>query len=209
MKKTLLLLTLASLALASCGTLEISLDVTATPTLEVPTLTPRPDTPVPPPPPTFTAIPGLTLDELANAKFHSVSLAEDEADFRFKDGLHYLPEQAQGWGGDWYVRLLMDRVAFGDLDGDGIDDAALIIESKRGGSGLFRELAVVLNRGGSPVNVASTYLGDRVGILSIGIDHGVILLDMLVHGPYDPMLGPSVEKLFRYQWNGTVLVPLD
>jgi len=209
MKRSLLLLTLASLVLASCGTLEITLDVTETPTVEVSTVTPLPDTPVPPPLPTFTAIPRLTLDELANAKFHSVSIKEDEADFRFKDGLYFLPEQAQGWGGDWYVRLLIDRVTFGDLDGDGVDDAAAIFESKRGGSGLFRELAVVLNQDGTPVNVASAYLGDRVGILSISIDHGVILLDMLVHGPYDPMLGPSVEKLFRYQWNGIALVPLD
>ena len=219
MKPQIALLTLASLALASCGTLEISLDVTDTPPA-VPTATVTdPPAPVIPPLPTRTPpaeaptaaepVPDLTLRMLANAAYHSVTLAEDEADFRLEDGVYYLPQQAQGWSGNWFVRLLMDRVAFGDLDGDGAQDAAAVFESQRGGSGLFRELAVMLNRGGQPENAATLYLGDRVTVRTIGIEDGVIFLDMLLHAPYDPMLSPSAETLFRYRWDGASLVPLD
>lgn len=213
MYRTLAVLILTSLALVSCGTLEISLDATVTPAVDTPSATSLPVIAIPDtatPQPTATEpVPDLTLAMLANAEYHSTILDGDEAVFRLADGLYYLPQQAQGWSGNWFVRLWMDRVAFGDLDGDGVQDAAAVFESQRGGSGLFRELAVILNRNGAPLNVATLYLGDRVFVDVVRIKDGVIILDMRLHSLYDAMTAPSAEATFRYRWNGAEVRPVD
>ena len=54
---------------------------------------------------------------------------------------------------------MMDLVAFGDLDGDGIWDAAVVLEANGGGSGTFRSLEAVVNEDGAPVHVASRPAG--------------------------------------------------
>lgn len=217
MKKFILISVLASLALASCGTLEITLDDTPTPRVDTPTVKaviPPDDTPLPPLP-TETAqpistepVPELTLVMLQNAEYHSITLDGDEANFRLEDGLYYLPEQSQGWSGNWFVRML-NRTVFGDLNDDGVQDAVVVFESQRGGSGLFRELAAVLNRNGQPVNIATAYLGDRVIVNSVQIQDGLILVDMLIQGPYDAMLYPTVRTTLKYQLIGMDLTTIN
>jgi hypothetical protein len=210
MKKILTLLILSSLALASCGRLEVSLvTLTAPAPVGTPTYsaaateTPTPYfTPsfTPPPPP----IP-MTFDLLANAEYHSVVLEADQADFRLENGIHSLPHLPEESDSAWYIGM-SNRFAYGDLNGDSQPDAAVILESQMGGTGHFLELAAVLNQNGVPYNISSTYLGDRVIVRSIAIENGVIVLDMVVHGPNDPLMGPSIDKTFQYQLFGTELV---
>ena len=79
---------------------------------------------------------------------------------------------------------LSDAVAFGDLDNDGYEDAAVVTITDPGGSGTFYDLAVVMEEGGQPVNVAIAPLGDRVQIQAVTrdmappIDDGRMLLDL-------------------------------
>ena len=68
-------------------------------------------------------------------------------------------------------------VAFGDLNGDGKKDAAVIINENTGGTGQIRILAIVINRNGKPYNIASQKLGDRVSINSININSEVVTVD--------------------------------
>ena len=63
-----------------------------------------------------------------------------------------------------YYLELMDRVAFGDLNGDGIDDAVVFLRANGGGGnheGLY--LTAVVNEQGQPRHVDSRYLGDSRG----------------------------------------------
>jgi hypothetical protein len=209
MKKLLTLILLLTFTLSACGTLEVGLEPTDSPVSPAST-----DLPLIPPPtltaaPVSTAEPApLTLDVLANAEYHSAALEADEANFQLEDGIHYIPHLPEESDSAWFISL-SNRMAYGDLNADGVQDAAVILESQRGGSGHFRELAVVLNQDGKPFNVASTYLGDRVGINSIDIQSGIIILDMVVHGPNDPLMGPSVKATFKYQLVGDQLVDLD
>jgi hypothetical protein len=98
--------------------------------------------------------------------------------------------------------------AFGDLNGDGVDDAAVILIESSGGSGNFRYLAAVINQGGAPVNVATQFVGDREQVQAIRIDGNEITLEMVAHGPDDPMCCPTQEVTKVYQLQDDQLVEL-
>jgi hypothetical protein len=92
---------------------------------------------------------------------------------------------------------LTDFYAFGDLNADGLDDAAVIVWENTGGSGVFESLLLVLNQpGGIPLQTDAFPLGDRVKINDISIDNSgtqkKINVDMLTHGPNDALCCPTV-----------------
>ena len=95
---------------------------------------------------------------------------------------------------------LDDAIAFGDLDADGIADAVTMLNHYGGGnSGYFKTLVVVINRAGQPVHVASQSLGSRIPIHSLGIENGVITLEMTTHGPADRPCCPTVRTVARFR----------
>ncbi|MGD8985899.1 MAG: META domain-containing protein, partial [Desulfobacteraceae bacterium] len=96
------------------------------------------------------------------------------------------------------IVMLSDHVVFGDLNGDGADDAAVVLISDPGGSGRFRHLGVVINEKGSPQHVASQWLGDRVKVKSLSMSSGEIIVQMMTHGPKDPMCCPSFQVTRNY-----------
>ena len=97
--------------------------------------------------------------------------------------------------------------AFRDLDGDGLDDAAVLLVENSGGSGVFVYLAAVLNQRGKPENVATTLLGDRAQVEELTVESGQIKLKMLTHSPGDPMCCPSEEAQATYSLGENELVP--
>jgi len=98
-----------------------------------------------------------------------------------------------------FVMTSINRTAIGDLNHDGKPDAAVILFSNYGGSGDFAELAAVVNKDGLPKHVASAFLGDRVVIQSLAINKGIILVDMLAHGPKDAMANPTLRQTKRFR----------
>ncbi|MGD9029094.1 MAG: META domain-containing protein [Anaerolineae bacterium] len=89
------------------------------------------------------------------------------------------------------IVTLIEPVAFGDLDGDGVDEAVVILATSPGGSGTFVSLEAMGNDNGTPVHLASYQLGDRVRAESLAIQDGQIVLEMVTHGPDDPMCCPT------------------
>jgi putative hemolysin len=147
---------------------------------------------------------GLTLSMLQNAQYHS----PDWGDYHLANGIYHRPPTAPGESAEIYATQLWEPVYFGDLNGDGLEDAAVILTTQNGGTGHFFELAAVLNRGGQPENVSMVSLGDRVGIEAGRIEGGVITLDMRVQGPNDPMCCASQPETRRYQLQDDQLVRL-
>jgi hypothetical protein len=144
------------------------------------------DTPFPEP-----AVPaGLTLDMLKNGSYHvpfydrTVTLVNGS----------YSNDSST----DPYSVRLLDVVAFGDLNGDGTGDAAVVLVENTGGTGQFESLIPVLNSGGAPVQAGESQLGDRVRINAMTIDSGRIRLDMFVQGPNDPMCCASQPEMQYY-----------
>jgi heat shock protein HslJ len=116
---------------------------------------------------------------------------------QLQDG-EYHEQIAEGSASETVVSLTTD-VAYGEFDGS--KAAAAILATTTGGSGTFYELALIQVQDGMPVNVATTFLGDRVKILSLQIQDDRIIVELIAQGPDDPMCCPTqwLRKTFEYE----------
>lgn len=107
------------------------------------------------------------------------------------------------------VTLLPEPVAYGDLNGTGQTDSAVLLRADTGGSGGFIYLAAVAMQSVRPVNLATILLGDRVQVKSLSIDDGLIRVTLLTQGPDDPQCCPSQEETRIFRLRGDQLVEED
>jgi hypothetical protein len=112
----------------------------------------------------------------------------DVGTFQLKAGSY---GQKYGEGATQVSQVIFVTAAFGDLNGDGAQDAAVVLTEQMGGSGSFTYLAAMLNKNGVPKQAAMTQLGDRTQIKSLAVRDGQVVVDLLTHGPNDPMCCPS------------------
>ena len=148
----------------------------------------------------------LTLEALKNAAYLSEWPADGVA--QLVDG-EYEEEIVPGAASKLVIVFYPDMYAFGDLDGDGIEDAAVVLATSGGGSGTFISLEAVINDQGTPNHVATAFLGDRVEVKSVAIESGEIMVDMITHGPDDPLCCPSLKVTQKYELQGDELVQLS
>jgi heat shock protein HslJ len=140
-----------------------------------------------------------TPDELSNATYHGF------------EGLDHPVTLVDGrWEGEPYqpgaasrptVYLIDDLRLIGDVDGDGSDEAGVILGQDSGGSGTFIYLAVVGHRNGTIESLDTTLVGDRIQIRGADIDGGRIALEIVRHGPDDPACCPG--ELATMEWEMT------
>jgi hypothetical protein len=86
------------------------------------------------------------------------------------------------------VSLVAGFRVTGDLDGDGAEEAVVVLAESSGGSGTFDYLAVVKRTASGIENVATAALGDRV---QIRVDNGMLLVSVVRAGKDDPMCCPG------------------
>jgi len=131
----------------------------------------------------------LTIEQLRDATYDNV-LEEPVTllDGRF-EGEPFVPGAATRP----IVTLVPGALTKGDLTGDQADEAVVVLVRDSGGSGAFVYLAVVSDNQGTPDNIATLGLGDRVRVTALSIDDGKILAELLEHGPNDPMCCPTSE----------------
>jgi heat shock protein HslJ len=115
----------------------------------------------------------------------------------------YREQAAPGSATETVVKLT-DHVAYGELNGQ--DAAAVVLVTDPGGSGTFYDLAIVMEEGGQPVNVAITLLGDRVQIQALTIAGNEIIVEMVNQGPEDPMCCPTQQVVQTYALEGNELL---
>ena len=163
-----------------------ALPATATPLPPVPSATPVTPTPAP-----------LTLDMLRNGTYYAPAYKRT---VKLVNGAY-----TEGSGADQYSVQMLDTVAFGNLNTDGIGDAAILLVENGGGTGEFESLVAVVNAGGRPTQAGQAELGDRVQIKSMTVDSGLIALDTLVQGPNDPMCCPSLPEAQTFRLVGKAL----
>jgi len=140
-----------------------------------------------------------TWSELAEASY---PLDEIEAGLRVK--LHE---------GRWeneprriFINLVKEPIAQGDIDGDGSAEVAVTLGCNTGGSGVFVVLALMgTSEADTLVCRGTALLGDRVRPLSLQVEKGGVEVDMITHGPDDPMCCPTLRVRRSYEWkNGTL-----
>ena len=96
-----------------------------------------------------------------------------------------------------------------DLNGDGVDDGAIIVRSSGGGSGTFYDLHVFVAAEGAPQLIASESLGDRVEVQGIESGPSGVTVGYLTRPSDAPMTDPpTVEATttVAFAQDGTVRV---
>jgi heat shock protein HslJ len=116
-----------------------------------------------------------------------------------RDGIYEGEPFVPGGASRPRVELLDIPPVLNDLDGDGIDDAAVLLAESSGGSGVFTWLAVVSCRDGRAVNLGSAVVGDRVMIRSLAGREGAIVVDLVAAGPGEPLCCPTQKVRNRYR----------
>jgi hypothetical protein len=146
----------------------------------------------------------LTIHDLKRGEYRSEWSTKGK--IRLNDGIYrekVVPKSATE-----LVIKLSDKMAFGDLNGDGAEDAAVVLISDPGGSGTFYDLAAVINGNGKPLYAASVSLGDRVKVEDVSIRSGEIVVKMVIHQRTDPRCCPSLEVEQKYLLQGDILLEL-
>ena len=83
----------------------------------------------------------------------------------------------------------------GDLDGDGVQDAALILVHDPGGSGTFYYVAGAIDQGGRYRGTHAVLIGDRISVDGLSIADGVVTVHYKDRRAHEPMsMRPSAEK---------------
>ncbi len=103
------------------------------------------------------------------------------------------------------VTLIDNVFITGDLDGDGRQEAVVLLAENSGGSGNGLYLAIVAIRNGVASNVATALVGDRVQVRSIAIDGSAVVLEVIQAGAEDAMCCPSEMARRRFEFDGSAL----
>lgn len=106
------------------------------------------------------------------------------------------------------VTTVWKQAAIADLNGDKINDAALILIQDGGGSGTFYYVAANISlKDGKHIGTNAILLGDRIKMQSIKIENGNIVVNYLDRKENDPMTTePSVAKTRTFFISETSLV---
>jgi hypothetical protein len=127
----------------------------------------------------------LTLQSVLNSEYTISDPDDGDISFRLSQGRVNLPD------GKGMVRVVSSQVAFGDLDGDGCDDAVAALEYDPGRRGPFVYVVPMVAREGSPRQAGREFLGERASVEIVGIAKGVGTVVYLTHGPTDAPCCPT------------------
>ena len=125
-----------------------------------------------------------------------------------RDGKH--DEPATPSSGARNTATVWGKPVGADLDGDGDQDAVVIIATEPGGSGTFYYVAVAELDGGAYTGSAGVLLGDRIALQRVRFADGVVTVDYAERKPGEPMsTPPSVPVSKRFVYRSGVLEPLE
>jgi heat shock protein HslJ len=133
--------------------------------------------------------PAPTWDELRDATFHGIG--ETEQPLALKGGRWEGPPLVEGGAARPAVELLESMYLSGDLNGDGADEAVVLLAESSGGTGVNSYLAVVGRRGNRLENLGTALLGDRVQLRGATLEGRRIRVDLVQGGPTDAACCPG------------------
>jgi membrane-bound inhibitor of C-type lysozyme/heat shock protein HslJ len=136
----------------------------------------------------------LTVEQLGNATYSGIY----EEPVTLSEGLYEGEPFVEGGASRPTVQLIVETILYGDLNADGVDDAAMMLVENSGGSGVFNYIGAQLNQDGQPVDAGTILLGDRTQIQSAAIEDGQIVINMVTQGPEDAMCCPTLKLRTSY-----------
>lgn len=136
------------------------------------------------------------LRALPNAEYSVDNISTGKV--QLKGGV-YEESVAPGSAVKTRIRLGKEQ-SFGDVNGDGAEDAAVTLVVDPGGSGTFTYLALVINEKGTAKPVSSILLGDRIVVKSMTIQPGNVVVTMLIREPNESMsMEPKIEVTRKFK----------
>jgi hypothetical protein len=147
----------------------------------------------------------LTIERLRNAAY---PLPEANGNLiQFTDGKFRGPVVL---GSTDEIRfLILDRVAHGDLDGDGVEDAAVLMVKDPTGDRPEYALWAVINRGGLPDPRGCFVLGGNIQVGALTIEALKIYVDVVRPAPQDIEGKPTQRIKESYKLFGNRLERAD
>ena len=113
--------------------------------------------------------------------------------FKLTDGEFTIPEERV------QVKLDDRRTVSGDLNGDGVLDAVVLLEWNGGGSGTYEYAVEMIDHNGIPVQAGYEALGDRTIVNSFSIANGQVTVDMITRGDGDSFGSPT-QRVVKTLW---------
>ncbi len=136
-----------------------------------------------------------TLEELANATYAGVF---DEP-VTLVDGRWEGAPYVDGGASRPSAGLVENFSLTGDLNGDGRDEAVVLVWESSGGSGTRSHLAAMGRVDGATANLGTALIGDRIQVKAAVIVDGLITLDLIQAGPGEAACCPTQKALVAWQ----------
>jgi len=146
--------------------------------------------------------PAPTLMEAGEAEYSGIY----DSPVRLIEGFYEGEPFAEGSESRPTVRLFPDIIAKGDIDGDGGDEAVVLLLEDSGGSGSFLYVAVLARRGVEIENRGTRLVGDRVQVRDMEIEGGELFMEVVQHGPEDAMCCPTQKARRKWTLAGDALL---
>ena len=137
---------------------------------------------------------GLTLDEIKNAQVYA---PQSQKNVKLTDGKY-----EAGDGADYALVEVLPQSTLADLNGDGVQDAAVLLAENTGGSGVFVSLVVFLSSENGFSESQAVLIDDRPQINSLSVTNGKITVDALIHAENDAMVSPTLRVMESYRVYG-------
>ncbi len=131
------------------------------------------------------------VESLANGTYTGIFADQPVT---LEDGYYFYDD---GSSARTFVRFFDDLVATGDLDGDELEDAVVLLEDLTSGTGRFVYAVAIQDVNGNPNPTKAQLLGDRIQVKSLAIEDGQIVANLIAQGADDPACCASwnVRKL--------------
>lgn len=138
----------------------------------------------------------LSQEELANATYSNI---EESGPITLTDG-HWEGKPFEEGGASFpQVEMAETFYLTGDLNGDNVDEAVVLLSQNSGGTGTFNYV-IAADRKNDEVRILGiAEIGDRVQVRSGRIDGGLIMLDVVQHAVNEPACCPS--ELATRSWS--------
>ena len=100
-----------------------------------------------------------------------------------------------------FVRFIPQLIATGDINGDGLEDAMVLLEDQSSGTGDFIYLSAVLDALGNPTPTEALMIGDRIGVKSLVMNGSQVVADLVAQGLGDAACCASwnVRRLYALE----------
>lgn len=120
-----------------------------------------------------------------------------------KNGEH-TPPPPEGDEAPEGIYFQIGEISYGDLNGDGEDEAVILTGCNTGGSGVFSEAFIYTMRGGKPFLLTRLEGGDRAfgGLRSVQVENGLLVVEINDAGEDGAACCPEFVVTSKYRLSG-------